>query len=79
MQDDISTSLPLREREFVVARRFVSPLGHRLISLSCDLEALTSRGLLGLEPQKFRICSKCVMHFCKFVCSVRNVVLTCVR
>ena len=72
MQDDISTSLPLRERAFVVAHRFVSPLGHRLISYSrsCDLEALTSRGLLGLEPQKFRICSKCIMHFCKFVCSV---------
>jgi len=50
MQDYISTSLPLRERAFVAARRFVSPLGHRLISYSrsCDLVALTSRGLLGI-------------------------------
>jgi len=39
----------------VAARRFVSPLGHRLISYSrsCDLEALTSRGLLGIGTKEF--------------------------
>jgi len=51
MQDDISTSLPLRERAFVTicgGAQVCLPSRIQVNSRSCDIEALTSQGLLGI-------------------------------
>ena len=63
MQDDISTSLPLRERAFMAACRFVSPLRHRLISYSIAIVWFRGAYVMRLAwnwNHRSYACSKCV-------------------
>jgi len=67
MQDDISTFLAIARKGICGGAQVCVPSRTRVNFL---LAIVRFRGAYEacLEPKKLRICSKYVMHFCKFVC-----------